>query len=288
VVTKRFFAQGMKLETGTNAGSYFYTRDHLGSIRELTDIGGNVRARYAYDPYGRRAKLTGDLEADFGFAGMFWAAEANLALTHFRAYDPGLGRWLSRDPLRRAEEAQGPNLYSYVRNEPIRRTDPLGLACAGTLCKCVLQPGLCTALGMAVGKTIQTAAPELEVSGPPLENAAMACSEGFAGAAQALAPAVEAAAPELEGALPAIEAEAPEVAAVAPRIAQVYQAVQPQLYAGVRIPSWFSDPAYLQNVERIGWVARMLDLWRDYVSEEDWPDFVNAMEQQATAIFGGQ
>ena len=66
----------MKLETGPNAGNYFYTRDHLGSIRELTDSSGNVRARYAYDPFGRRTKLTGDLEADFGFAGMFWASEA--------------------------------------------------------------------------------------------------------------------------------------------------------------------------------------------------------------------
>ena len=36
-VSKRFFSQGVKLETGVNAGDYFYTRDHLGSVRELTD-----------------------------------------------------------------------------------------------------------------------------------------------------------------------------------------------------------------------------------------------------------
>jgi YD repeat-containing protein len=33
-VTKRYFAQGMKVESGATAGNYFYTRDHLGSIRE--------------------------------------------------------------------------------------------------------------------------------------------------------------------------------------------------------------------------------------------------------------
>src|SRR6185503_16612395 len=93
VVTKRFFPQGMRLESGTNAGNYFYTRDHLGSIRELTDSSGGIRARYAYDPYGRRTKLAGDVEADFSFAGMFLIREAGLAGARFRNYDPELGRW---------------------------------------------------------------------------------------------------------------------------------------------------------------------------------------------------
>jgi len=128
VVTKRFFPEGVKLETGPTAGNYFYTRDHLGSIRELTDDSGTLRARYAYDPYGRRTRLTGDVEADFGFAGMFWCGEANLSLTHFRAYDAELGRWLSRDPLQNAELEEGPNLYAYVANDPVNLTDPLGLS----------------------------------------------------------------------------------------------------------------------------------------------------------------
>jgi RHS repeat-associated protein len=128
VVIKRFFAQGVRLETGTNAGSYYYTRDHLGSIREVTDVTGHVRARYAYEPFGRRTKVSGDLDADFGFAGMFWSGEANLAIAHFRVYDPQLGRWLSRDRLRNAEVKQGPNLYAYVANNPVNLTDPSGLA----------------------------------------------------------------------------------------------------------------------------------------------------------------
>jgi RHS repeat-associated protein len=126
-VIKRFFGQGMKVESGPNAGNYYYTRDHLSSIREITDASGNVRARYAYDPYGRRTKLAGDMDADFGFGGMFWSAEVNLNLTLFRAYDPELGRWLSRDPLQNAEVSEGPNLYAYVANDPVNLTDPLGL-----------------------------------------------------------------------------------------------------------------------------------------------------------------
>ena len=128
-VTKRFFNSGVKIESGPNAGAYFYTRDHLGSIRELVDSSGSVRARYAYDPYGRRNLAGGDIEADFGFAGMFWSFEVSLSLTQYRSYDPGIGRWLSRDPLRDAELQEGPNLYAYVGNNPLNLIDPSGLCC---------------------------------------------------------------------------------------------------------------------------------------------------------------
>ncbi|MBL9169181.1 MAG: hypothetical protein JNN07_15685 [Verrucomicrobiales bacterium] len=128
-VTKRFYQHGVKVESGPSAGTFFYTRDHLGSIREVTDAIGSVRARYAYDPYGRRSKLAGDVQADFGFGGMLFASEVGLSLTPFRAYDPELARWLSRDPLRKAELNEGPNLYAYVQNNPVNLTDPLGLCC---------------------------------------------------------------------------------------------------------------------------------------------------------------
>ena len=126
-VVKRFYPDGVKIESSAAAGSYFYTRDHLGSISELVDASGSVRARYRYDAFGRATRTAGDLTTDFGFAGMFWSPEAALNLTYFRAYDPGVARWLSRDPLPGAEISQGPNLYAYVRNSPAMLTDALGL-----------------------------------------------------------------------------------------------------------------------------------------------------------------
>lgn len=126
-VSKRFFAQGMEIRSGPNTGVY-YTRDHLGSIRELIDSGGAVRARYAYDPFGRRTRwLAGDVDADFGFAGMFWALEASLNLTLFRAFDPDIGRWLSRDPAQDPLLDAETNLFCYVLNNPVNAIDPLGL-----------------------------------------------------------------------------------------------------------------------------------------------------------------
>jgi len=119
-VTKRYYPDGVQI----GAANYYYTRDHLGSIRELTDSSGTVQARYDYDPYGRRTKLSGSLDADFGFTGHYYHQPSALHVALFRAYDADLGRWISRDPI---EEAGGLNLYGYVANDPINDTDLLGL-----------------------------------------------------------------------------------------------------------------------------------------------------------------
>ncbi len=181
VVTKRFFGQGVKIEIGTNAGNYFYTRDHLGSIREVTDGSGAVRARYDFDAYGRRTKLAGDMEADFGFAGMFWSAEANLSLTHFRAYDPELGRWLSRDPLKDAELIAGPNLYAYVLNDPINYIDPEGLI--PTSCQsspiCITIMGTGVAVANAGGQALQRGGQALQRAGQAFQRLGSRCKEAI-------------------------------------------------------------------------------------------------------------
>jgi RHS repeat-associated protein len=119
-VTKRYYLQGVQIGT-TN---YYYTRDHLGSVRELTDSSGAVQTRYDYDPYGRRTKISGSLDADFGFTGHYFHQPDGLHLALYREYDADLGRWISRDPV--AERA-GPNMYSYVRNNPLNFTDRSGL-----------------------------------------------------------------------------------------------------------------------------------------------------------------
>jgi RHS repeat-associated protein len=122
-LNKRYFAAGFQQISGANAGSYFYTRDELGNIRELVSSSGTIRARYDYDPYGQRVKLSGDLDSDFGFTGHYEHAITGITLAPFRAYSSNLGRWLSRDPI---GEAGGLNLYCYVLNSPANRYDPHG------------------------------------------------------------------------------------------------------------------------------------------------------------------
>jgi RHS repeat-associated protein len=120
-VLQRFYDQGFVDSDGTNL---FYTKDHLGSIRELTDGSQAIRARYDYDPYGRMTQLQGDRNSPFGYTGDFWHSPSGLDLTLFRGYDPNLGRWLSRDPL---GESFGSNLYAYVTGNPVSQNDPFGL-----------------------------------------------------------------------------------------------------------------------------------------------------------------
>jgi RHS repeat-associated protein len=121
LVTKRYYPVGTQIASV----AYFYTRDHLGSIRELTDANGTVRARYDYDPYGTRTKLSGDLDADFGFTGYYLDFQyVDLAFATLRIYGSGFGRFLSRDPI---GEIGGANRYSYTANNPTNRFDPLGL-----------------------------------------------------------------------------------------------------------------------------------------------------------------
>lgn len=125
VVQKKFFGMG---EWRNGVGSLYYSRDHLGSLRELTDGSGTVRARYEYDPYGRRSAnlvtATNALAADWGFTGHYYHEPSQLHLAWFRAYDAKLGRWISRDPI---AEADGLNLYGYVGGDPVNLRDPLGL-----------------------------------------------------------------------------------------------------------------------------------------------------------------
>jgi len=115
-----FLASGEQI-WGTN---YYYGRDHLGSVRTLTDRESNLVSTFAYSPFGVQARPLGHIDSHFGFTGHFRHPSTRLLLGLHRAYSPSLGRWLSRDPL---NERVGPNLYAYVGNSPLNWRDPLGL-----------------------------------------------------------------------------------------------------------------------------------------------------------------
>ncbi len=108
--------------------AYFYTRDHLGSIRELTDKNGAVVTRLDYDPYGVTSVVSGAVIPDFAYAGMYQHKPSGYYLSATRLYSPSLGRWITRDPI---QEQGGLNLYAYCGNNPINEVDPSGLAYNG-------------------------------------------------------------------------------------------------------------------------------------------------------------
>ncbi len=110
----------------------FYTRDHLGSVRELVDANGTLQSRNDYDMWGKRGS-SGPRLSDVGYTGHHHHAKSRLMLTWYRVYDADLGRWLSADPMERVTGQmaellpEGPNLYSYVGADPVNGWDPFGL-----------------------------------------------------------------------------------------------------------------------------------------------------------------
>jgi RHS repeat-associated protein len=119
-VTRRFYPQGEQ----AGAVKFFYTKDHLGSIREVMGANGTVVSSSCYDAWGVRTTVGAQDAASFGFTGHMEHKELGLVFTLYRAYDPATGRWLSRDPI---GEEGGINLYGYVGNDPVNLWDPWGL-----------------------------------------------------------------------------------------------------------------------------------------------------------------
>jgi RHS repeat-associated protein len=115
----KYFDRGESV-SGTN---YYFTKDHLGSVREMSDSMGSVKAQYSYTPYGQSEKLSGAEESDVQFTGYYEHKPSGLYLAKARAYNSDLSRFLSRDPVPTAGDING---YAYVENDPTGLVDPDG------------------------------------------------------------------------------------------------------------------------------------------------------------------
>ena len=134
-ITTRYYYLGETV-SGTD---YFYSKDHLGTTREVTNGSGSLQTQYSYDPCGRVSLAAGSLNADFQYAGYYYHAPSGLNLAVYRGYNANLAKWLSRDPIAGVssmmssapkllpEVTVGPNLYAYVHNKMTVIADPSGL-----------------------------------------------------------------------------------------------------------------------------------------------------------------
>jgi RHS repeat-associated protein len=105
---------------------YYYHADGLGSITALTGKHGNVVRKYDYDSFGNMAQEQRDFGQPYAYTGREWDKETGLYYYRARYYDPMDGRFIQKDPI--GFDGGDVNVYAYVGNNVINKTDPTGLS----------------------------------------------------------------------------------------------------------------------------------------------------------------
>ena len=125
------FSGGRIVMNGSAQTIHYHHKDHLGSIRAVTDTNGTVIEQNAYYPFGGRhtfGQTYAQTSANrYKFNGKELQTTGNLGLLDYgaRMYDTKIARWLVQDPL--AEKLYSITPYRFSLNNPINITDPYGL-----------------------------------------------------------------------------------------------------------------------------------------------------------------
>ena len=126
----------VSVQVGNNLSTalrYYYIYGGQGNVVALTDASGNVVASYSYDPFGVLLSSSENFPNGWsnpfrydGRDGVLFNSTAGLYWMQVRAYDPTLGRFLSRDPLSKAPLFFLDQPYAYAGNNPVTNVDPTG------------------------------------------------------------------------------------------------------------------------------------------------------------------
>jgi RHS repeat-associated protein len=113
---------------------HYYLSDHLGSTSIVASAAGAVEEESDYYPFGTEVVVTGPGANELKFTGKRRDAESGLDNFGARYNSSSLGRFMTPDwsaqpvavPFADLSDPQTLNLYTYVRNSPLNRTDPTG------------------------------------------------------------------------------------------------------------------------------------------------------------------
>jgi len=104
-------------------------RDHLTSVRRVTDASGTLTRASVYQPYGVQTETVlsplSPVEPK-GWIGERTDPETGLTYLHARYYDASLGRFLSPDWWDVSDPGVGTDRYGYSMGDPVNKADPNG------------------------------------------------------------------------------------------------------------------------------------------------------------------
>jgi len=104
---------------------YYYHLNHLGTPQKLSDANQVVVWEGDYQPFGNVEVVVEAVTNNIRFPGQYFDEESELHYNYFRDYAPGSGRYMESDPI---GLGGGLNTYGYTLQNPVKYTDPLGLA----------------------------------------------------------------------------------------------------------------------------------------------------------------
>ena len=111
---------------GSTITIYYVHTDHLNAPRVVTQSSGNlIRWLWGGNAANQNPLGLGTFIYNLRYPGQYFQAETGLSYNYFRDYDGVTGRYIESDPI--GLQGGSYSTYSYVNNNPISRTDPLGL-----------------------------------------------------------------------------------------------------------------------------------------------------------------
>jgi len=103
---------------------FYYAQNFPGNVVALINGAQSLVAQYKYKPYGGDdGSSPSSMPNSFRFAARQLDTETGLYYMRARYYDPGLGRFISEDPI---GLAGGINPYTYAAGNPVNYRDPTG------------------------------------------------------------------------------------------------------------------------------------------------------------------
>ncbi|MFZ2455820.1 MAG: RHS repeat-associated core domain-containing protein [Candidatus Altiarchaeia archaeon] len=130
--TTYYYANGELVARKDSAGMHYYHGDQLGSMSMITDASGNVEETTRYYPFG--ALRSGGTKTKYLYTGQEYLSSVGLYDYGRRQRKTDPPMFMQPDPIMQNPiDPQTLNRYSYVRNNPVKYTDPTGESFLGLM-----------------------------------------------------------------------------------------------------------------------------------------------------------